>query len=67
MRYNRGLRHAPLHTMYWGLKKILCKACLPFTCFLVIKRILKGLFSFIPWLLNFSDLPMAQIAGKDIH
>ena len=25
--------------------------------FLVIKRILKALFSFIPWLLNLSDLP----------
>ena len=42
--------------LYWGLKKILCKACLPFNCFLVIKGILKALFSFIPWLLNFSDL-----------
>ena len=40
---------------------------LPFNCFLVIKGILKVLFSFIPWLLNFSDLPMAQIWGKDIH
>ena len=29
--------------------------------------ILKALSSFIPWLLNFSDLPMAQIPGKDIH
>ena len=35
--------------------------------FLVIKGIPKALFSFIPWLLNFSDLPMAQIRGKDIH
>ena len=38
-----------------------------FNCFLVIKRILKALFSFIPWLLNLSDLPMAQIWGKEIH
>ena len=40
--------------MHWGFKKILCKACL-LNRFLVIKRILKALFSFIPWL-NFSDL-----------
>ena len=43
--------------MYWAFKKILCKACLPFNCFLVMKGILKALFSFIPLLLNFSDLP----------
>ena len=52
-----GWNRAPLYTFYWGFKKILCKACLLFNCFLVIKRILKALFSFIPWLLNFSDLP----------
>ena len=34
----------------------LCNACLLFNCFLVIKGIRKALFSFIPWLLNFSDL-----------
>ena len=28
-----------------------------FNCFFVIKQILKALFSFIPWLLNLSDLP----------
>ena len=55
MRWNRFV--APLYTLYWGFKKILCKGCLLFNCFLVIKRILKALFSFIPWLLNFSDLP----------
>ena len=53
MRWNRGLRH--LCTLC-GFKKILCKACLLFHCSLVIKWILKTLFSFIPWLLNFSDL-----------
>ena len=53
MRWNRGLRHH----LYWGFKKILCKACLLFNCFLVIKGILKALFTFIPWLLNLSDLP----------
>ena len=40
-----------------GFKKILCKAFLLFNCFLVIKGIPKALFSFIPWLLSFSDLP----------
>ena len=55
MRYNRGLRH--LYALHWGFKKIICKDCLPFNCFLVIKGILKALFSFILWLLNFSDLP----------
>ena len=30
------------------------------------KGILKALFSFVRWLLNFSDLPMAQNRGKDI-
>ena len=34
---------------------------------MVIKGILKALFSFISWLLNFSDLPMAQIWGKDLQ
>ena len=57
MCWDRGLRHLCICTLYWGLKKILCKACLLLNCFLVIKEILKALFSFIPWLLNFSDLP----------
>ena len=43
--------------LYQGLKKITCKASLLFYCFLPIKIILKVLFSFIPWLLNFFDLP----------
>ena len=55
MRWNRGWGN--LYTLYWGFRKILCKVCLLFNCFLVIKGILKALFSFIPWLLNFSDLP----------
>ena len=55
------------HALYWGFKKILCKAYLLFNCFLAIKGILKDLFSFFPLLLNFSDLPMAQIRGKDIQ
>ena len=54
MHWNRGLKH--LCILYIGVfKKILCKACLVFNCCLVIKRILKALFSLIPWLLNFSD------------
>ena len=55
MHWNRI--EAPLYISYRGFKKILCKACLLFNCFLVIKGILKALFSFIPLLLNFSDLP----------
>ena len=39
---------APLYTLYRGFKKILCKACLLFYCFMLAKRILKALFSFIP-------------------
>ena len=46
-----------LYILHWGFQKSLCKACLLFNCFLVIKGTLKALFSFIPWLLNFSDLP----------
>ena len=53
-----GLRvEAHLYTLNWGFKKILCKICLLFNCFLVIKGIIKALISFIPWLLSFSDLP----------
>ena len=38
-------------------QEILCKICQLFNCFLVVNGILKVLFSLIPWLLNFSDLP----------
>ena len=62
MCYNRGLRHLCILCI-----EVSRKSCLPFNCFLVIKGIPKALFSFISWLLNFSDLPMAQIRGKDIH
>ena len=48
---------APLYTLYWVFKEIICKACQLCNCFLVIKGILKAFFSFIPWLLNFSALP----------
>ena len=54
MRWNRGWGN--LYTLYWGFRKILCKVCLLFNCFLVIKGILKALFSFVPRLLSFSDL-----------
>ena len=64
MCYNRGLRHRCI--LYMEVS-ILCKACLPFYCFLVRKGILKVLFSFIPCLLNFSDSPKVHIRGKDIH
>ena len=54
--WNRGLRH--LCILCIGVsRKFYAKACLLFNCFLVIKRIVKALFSFIPWLLNFTDLP----------
>ena len=66
MRYNRGLR---LLCILCIDVSIPCKACLPFNCLLVIKGILKALFSFILCLLNFSDLPNygVHIRGKDIH
>ena len=55
MHWNRGLRH--LCILCIGVsRKFYAKACLLFNCFLVIKEILKASFSFIPWLLNFSDL-----------
>ena len=57
MRWNRGLMHLCILCIYWDFKKILCKKCLLFNCFLVIKGILKALFTSIPWLLDFSDLP----------
>ena len=45
------------YNLYQGFRKIICKGCLIFNCFLVIKGILKALFPFIPSLLNFSDFP----------
>ena len=56
MHWNRGLRHLCILCIGFS-RKFYAKACLLFNCFLVTKRILKALFSFIPWLLNFSDLP----------
>ena len=56
MRWNRGLRHLCILWIEVS-NKFYTKACLLFSCFLVITRILKALFTFIPWLLNFSDLP----------
>ena len=57
MCYNRGLRQLCIPCIEVSRKVYICKACLPFNCFLVIKGILKVLFSFILWLLSFSDLP----------
>ena len=57
MCYNRGFRQLCIPCIEVSRKFYICKACLPFNCFLVIKGILKVLFSFILWLLNFSDLP----------
>ena len=53
--------------IHWDFKKILCKACLLFNCFLGIKGILKALFSFIPSLLNFSDLPNYGSNSRKIY
>ena len=57
---------APLHTLYWGFKKTPSKACLLF-CFLLIRRILKALFSFILWLLNSSDLRSYDSNSRKRH
>ena len=56
MGWNRGMRH--LCILCIGVsRKFYAKP----VCFLIVfwlkKKILKALFSFIPWLLNFSDLP----------
>ena len=54
--WNRGLKH--LFTLcIGGFQEIPCKVFLLFYCFLVIKTILKALFSSISWLTNSSDLP----------
>ena len=57
MRYNRGLRHLCILCIEASGKFYVKPVCLLFIYFLVIKGILKALFFFIPWLLNFSDLP----------
>ena len=54
VRWNRELRyHCRLST---GISKKSMLSLSTFLFFLVINRILKALFSFIPWLLNSSDL-----------
>ena len=53
MCYNRGLRQLCILCIEVSRKFYICKACLPFNCFLVIKGILEIFLSFIPWLLNF--------------
>ena len=47
MRCNRGLRHLCILCTEIS-RKFYVKACLLFNCFMVIKGILKALFSFIP-------------------
>ena len=47
MLYSRGLRHLCILCIGVSRKFYICKACLPFIGFLVIKGILKALFSFI--------------------
>ena len=57
MRYSRGLRHLCILCIVLRFQENLFKVCLLLNYFLVIKGILKTLFSSIPWLLNFFDLP----------
>ena len=56
MRWNRGLRHLCILWIEVS-RRFYAKPVCFLIVFLVIKGILKALFSFIPWLLNFSDLP----------
>ena len=56
MGWNRGLRHLCILCI-GASRKFFAKPVCFLIVFLVIKGILKALFSFIPWLLNFSDLP----------
>ena len=56
MRYNRGLRYLCILCIEVSGKFYVKPVCF-LIVFLVIKGILKALFYFIPWLLNFSDLP----------
>ena len=56
MRWYRGLRH--LCILYVGAsRKLYAKPVCFLVFFLVIKEILRVLFTFIPWLLSFYDLP----------
>ena len=52
MRYNRGLRHLCILCIEVSRKFYVKPVCF-LIVFLVIKGILKALFYFIPWLLNF--------------
>ena len=54
---SKQMIQALLYTLYWGFKKIQCKACLLFYCFLLTKRILIALVFVILWLMNLSDFP----------
>ena len=55
VRWNRGLKH--LFTLCIAVSREFHAKLVCFLFFLVIKRILKALFSLIPLLLNSSDLP----------
>ena len=56
MHYNRALRHVCILCPEVSRKFFENSVCFLIVS-LVIKGILKALFSFIPWLLTFSDLP----------
>ena len=66
MRWNRGLRHLCILCLVVS-KKLYEKFFCFLIAFLVIKSILKAQFSFIPWLLNFSDLPSWLKFEENIH
>ena len=55
MRWNRGLRHLCILCIEVS-RRFYGKPICFLIVFLVINGVLKALFSFIPWLLNFSDL-----------
>ena len=57
MRWNRGLRHLCILCIEVSRKCYAKPVSLLYNYFLVIEGILKAFFSFIPWLLHFSDLP----------
>ena len=66
---------APLYTLYWVSKEFHVNSAYffiylfiyLFIYFLLTKWIIKGLFSFIPWLLNFPDLPSYGKFEEKIH
>ena len=66
VRWKRGMSH--LCTLCNRVsRKFHAKPICFFICFLLIKKILKTLFSFIPWLLNSPDLPSYGSNSRERH